>query len=653
MNLLSSLMSSSKPVSGNFAGWMITFHKVDGNKIGEETLVVNSDQYDADLSAKLESGLSGGTFTFVIEGLSDDDYKKLLTSQAARLHLYWRDTTSIPSSLLSTAGLTTLLPKPKMSSNDDDPTLIAELALRPRIRRRTGTRHYEAVIEAEHWIFYQLKKQHVTDAMLKSLKDTNPLDAIKTLVKDIITIETYPHTAWTTLKSSVQNSLKEGQTLFEALNKLGELLREALPFTGHDLFVIRKGSLHVGFRSIPLPSGAEAKALTAEVGLVEAERLEMGNDEAKKPHTFRLTMRGYPDIQPGDVVSFDPPSEEPITQTSPKGGIFADILKASPLGSLGKSSKAESALLCVTHIDHHQGRTSGFVTFVNGVVIQGNDQKAWQPVEKDKPKSSDSAVPATSNEGRAAQSFKKAIGDAIQEIQGTEVGEVRKVTTKGSTEPPGQTVDVWRGLEAGDGKVNGTRRLSIRRKSPSPVGGVPYSTPFAWGKCGLVIPYYVGTRILMTHRGGKAEDPIVTGAVWESGKGPESKAGDWWLGLPVDVPENQRASIPESDTPRIPENLKASNDLIDGEGRRIIEVGEFIIRIGKKALQEAGKRPERKSEQNDTITIQHLDGECLLTLKADGTIILKGKKVEIEAVETITMKAKDVKISVQNAVDIS
>ncbi len=184
--------------------------------------------------------------------------------------------------------------------------------------------------------------------------------------------------------------------------------------------------------------------------------------------------------------------------------------------------------------------------------------------------------------------------------------------------------------------------MAIQRPSPSPVDGAPYLTPYAWGKTGLVLPRYPGTRVLVAHRNGSSDDPVDAGALWESGHGPDSQPGDWWLILPVAVPEDQRSSLPDDQEPR-EHTGKVSQDLIDADGNRVIEAGEFVIRVSRNSLKSAGERPDRASDA-DSITIEHADGGSKITMKSDGSIQIKGTNIELNASAKITLKASAVEV---------
>jgi hypothetical protein len=132
----------------------------------------------------------------------------------------------------------------------------------------------------------------------------------------------------------------------------------------------------------------------------------------------------------------------------------------------------------------------------------------------------------------------------------------------------------------------------------------------------------------MVHRNGESGDPVDVGALWESGKGPQSaKAGDWWLALPTEAQHPER--LDDSATPE-DYTGKASNDLIDAAGNRTIEVTGMTIRVGADALKAAGERPKGADEQ-EALTIAHGDGQSRIVLKKGGEIEIHAKKITLAA----------------------
>jgi hypothetical protein len=247
---------------------------------------------------------------------------------------------------------------------------------------------------------------------------------------------------------------------------------------------------------------------------------------------------------------------------------------------------------------------------------------------------------------QAAQAVRLAAQQTLAARAGTEVGEVRSTTNKSTQDAPSQTELVWRGLADLDGERNQARRLAVTRPSPAPASDTPYATPFAWGKCGLVLPRYPGTRVVVAHRDGRPDDPIDLGALWESGHGPDSEPGDWWLILPVKVEKPQ--SLGESEVPQ-EHKAEVTTDLIDGDGNRVLEVGSLTVRVGTKSLQKASGL-ERPKPGSDVVTIATKENaEASITIDKDGTITLTaGKDLVLKATNgdiKLDTKSVDVKVS--------
>jgi len=433
------------------------------------------------------------------------------------------------------------------------------------------------------------------------------------------------------------------------------------------MLLIRDGTLYVGGR--PFPLAGKPRDLTLGQGLLQTEALppllvdpgfdaDAPENRDKRPPTrdqFKLTLKGRPDLKPGDVVKFDAPKEEIVEKTTPGLGAVvaavANVFAGPIVASLGVMEHPLS--LYVAGVEHRLGRTSAFMTTVTGVVVADDLKDPWDTrtrrhVDPREPGSPDDGT----GDGRVARAITQRLQAAVDQKRFMEIGEVREVTSSGTDEPPAQTETVWRGLEPADGKPSQARRLKIKRPSPAPRKGVPYATPFAWGRCGLVLPRYPGTRVVLVHRNGERDDPVDVGAIWESGRGPDSQPGDYWLALPVGVPSGKRAALPDSADPPAEHTGTATNDLIDADGNRVIEVGELTIRVGRSALKSAGTRPTRGT--TDAVTIEHAGGKASIIVKSDGTITIHaGANLELSAGGTISLDAAQVKVKVAGTMDVS
>jgi len=640
-------------MAGNDAGWLLSFRdeRAQGGKlrIGERPLLeVGRDEYDGEISATLPAGLEGGAYSFTIEGLSDDDYATIAAGRARvlQLYLYWREAVGgLGAAVSSLAGLTDLAGVVK--SQQIPSALVATLRIES-ITRRAGGRRYETVVTARERAFDIVASSPLCTAIDKPVGD-----AVKELLGTHCGFDDFkwwgaspgPGAAAPAGKPA-NVVLEKGRTVAGLLAELGAKLEESSGRYGRGMFLIRNGRLHIGARPIPLEPGTPVE-LSLDNGLVEVQTLQPvpsdptfdvcdGLKQGRRAPTrrqFQLTLKGRPDLKPGDVVRFEAPAAE------------------------AGNGSASAVTLYVATVDHRLGRTTGFVTTVTGIEVAGTSY--WDSHSNPRRSAETQSAAGGSAETQAAQGVKQMVRELLGSQPSTEVGEVRSVTTKGMQEPPAQTETVWRGLVAGDGEPNQGRRLDIARPSPAPAPDIPYATPFAWGKCGLVLPRYPGTRVLLAHRDGRGEEAVDVGALWQSGHGPESEAGDFWLILPVGA--STQAATDEKKAPS-EHTGEVTQDLIDANGHRWIEAGELTIRVGPKTLKKAGTRPADPSDR-DGLTIEHPDSKAKIQIKSDGTIRIEAaKKLELVGKDGISISApgkqidiaaEDVKVTVDNAMDVS
>jgi len=208
---------------------------------------------------------------------------------------------------------------------------------------------------------------------------------------------------------------------------------------------------------------------------------------------------------------------------------------------------------------------------------------------------------------------------------------------------------IWRSLGVDDGDMYAAARVSFADDASAELAAMPYATPFAWGPCGLVLPRYPGMRVLLEHRNGSSSDPIDVGALWDWGRAPDSQAGDFWLILPAAIPPDQRTSLKSDDTPANPVG-KATNDLIDADGNRVIEVGTLTIRVGTDTLKDAGTRP---ASEASTVHIQHAKGSKI-TIDQDGNVTVhSAADLTLSAIGKMTLDASSVAVTVSSTMDVS
>jgi hypothetical protein len=661
--MISPAQMLGKVMLGNAAGWLLTFHREgpDGAVVENpaQDLEIGSDDYYAEIHATLPGGLEGGSYSFIIEGITDEHYGRISQSpddhpKVVRLYLFWRDANaSFAGYAANLAGLTDTLGGAKSESLRD--FRVAELAI-VSVTRKAGARRYEVTIEARERVFERASRRRITALIPASANAKDMAESLAT--NHNLPVEAHPFTP--TGEGPALQPLEAGQTVLAALASLGIAMECASNKYGRGMYLIRNGTLHIGERLFPLEG--EPQPLTFENGLLETELLapfvtdpnffDREDAEATSPtrRQFKLTLKGRPDIRPGDVVVFGAPPEDADTTPSVFGAIVG-ALSGPILPSLGGGAIEHPVNLYVSGVEHRLGRTAGFLTTATGVELE--DLASPWDAHTGLHRSEGACSPSGSSapEARASDALDRRIATALNGHRHPETGEVRAMTTT-SGDVPSQTLLVWRGLAPPDGRPNRANRLAIQRPSPAPAPDIPYASAFAWGKCGLVLPRYPGTRVLVAHRDGAFDDPIDLGAVWEAGRGPDSEPGDWWLILPVGVASSSRATIADSATPE-EHTGKVTNDLIDADGNRMIEVGEITIRVGRDSLRNAGERPTPPDDR-DSVTIEHTDGDARIVMKSDGSVTITAKSIELDAGSgDITLKANNVNVQVQGSMDVS
>lgn len=660
-------------MAGNDAGWLLSFHTETrlGGKLhvvdSPAVLEVGRDQYYADIRASLPGGLEGGIYSFTIEGLTESDYARIAGGRTpvVKLYLYWRETIGgLGGALASLSGLTDV--PVGVTSQQIPQSHIATLRVES-ITRKAGARRYETTITARERAFDVVATTPLCTAVDKPIEQA---------VRDLLgTHAGFDDFTWWGVKPNLACPppalpavpapnvvLNQGQTIQVLLGELGGKMEEASGNYGRGMFLIRQGQLHVGVRPTPLFPGPPIE-LTPDGGLVEAQPLQpvpsdptfdvcaglKSGKTAPVRRQFQLTLKGRPDVWPGDLVRFDAPPQETA------GGLGAVAGAAQSLvPGLGVPNDVQ---LYVASVDHRLSRTAGFVTTLTGIEVGTTD--IWDCHSVPHRNGGAPSTTAGGPETQAAQAVRTAARELIGAKAWPDVGEVRGMTAKGSQAVQPQTETAFRGLDPGDGQGNQSRRLAIARPSAAPLSDVPYTSPFAWGSCGLVLPRYPGTRILVSHRDGRDDEPIDVGALWADGEGPDAKEGDWWLILPVGA-----STSPPADEKKAPDQHKGqvTQDLIDASGNRWIEAGELTVRVGTDKLKNAGERPDDPPDRGG-LTILHPASEAKIQIKDDGTIVIESpKKLELTGKDGIAISAPDkditidaanVNVTVSGAMDVS
>ncbi|ADB53372.1 hypothetical protein [Conexibacter woesei] len=169
---------------------------------------------------------------------------------------------------------------------------------------------------------------------------------------------------------------------------------------------------------------------------------------------------------------------------------------------------------------------------------------------------------------------------------------------------------VWYGQRVDEETVAPSVETPVIRRDDQQLRQRPIASPFAWHRCGLVVPAYPGQRTLLSHNRGDVNDVVLHGYVWAEEplmERPRNEPGDWWLCLPTEI-QNDRPTG------------RAVNDLTDARGLRVIQARGLTITVGGDRLPDLGERPTPPDA--DTLTIEHARGTTI-RIGSDGAVEIR------------------------------
>lgn len=151
----------------------------------------------------------------------------------------------------------------------------------------------------------------------------------------------------------------------------------------------------------------------------------------------------------------------------------------------------------------------------------------------------------------------------------------------------------------------------------------PIASPFAFHRCGLMVPVLPGMRAVLAHNRGLVNDAVVTGFLWPEKPEyapPRNHPGDWWLCLPTGL-----------DNKGLPTG-KGVNDLTDAAGRRVLQAEGLRITVGHKLLPEVGERPQVPDDLAGKLLVEH-DSGTTVTVATDGAVTVDtgGKPITLKS----------------------
>jgi hypothetical protein len=229
------------------------------------------------------------------------------------------------------------------------------------------------------------------------------------------------------------------------------------------------------------------------------------------------------------------------------------------------------------------------------------------------------------------------------------VDRVRDVVESAQSQRPAIDVGQIREYQAG----NQSKHLATLNYGQSPPGGAvapsvetpvdevvqlhnkPIASPFAFHKCGLIVPVYPKMRAWLAHNRNQVNDAIVAGFVWSENPvqaRPENEPGDFWLCLPTEL-----------DTDGLPTG-KGVNDLIDRRGLRVIQAKGLQILVASDQLPDVGARPAAPDE--NAIVIKHESGTSI-TIANDGGVTIETDAKDIALTNgSVTLKLSGAAVEV-------
>jgi len=637
---ISSSLSANPEVVGFDAGWELQFlHGQSGLPMTSDPdkLTVSRESYYGTITISRTAAFRAGQFSIAIDGLTDAEYGRLIDTDDrlpfVRIAIGWRDLGSGFTAALATyASL--------FAGTGDERYTFVMMGRIQRINRVAGTHRYRTEISGVDFQFHRLN--HLQATALGDIRD-EPISGYLERLCDQAGITQTFHPAGSTGSVLADPIQVEGRTIANCLSELA--LRSHIDGPNRDTpYFLRNDGLHFGRWQAPVVEGAEEKVLAASQGLVEARPvLEERQDSTTSsdplattdPTTMQhdATLYGRPDIQIGDLVKLEVDDPADLSRTLPEsvmGGLGDMVMGVGEAFSGGSAESPDYTSFAVVSVEHQLSRRQGFVTRLRLEPQPSTEQDSDDPrIAAQREINEQDRIAALLQQQRRSRA-------AAQQVM--EVGEINRQSISSGNNRAAQRIDVQAGLQPLEQPNRPVK--AARSQNPYQLVNKPYLTPFAFGKTGLVIPHYPGMRVLSHHYQGLGSDAVVGGCLWPEGQEPASQLGDWWLSLPVGVSSNEQVDDPSEAT--LPSNqTKASHDLIDGDGKRVIHVKGFKINVGNSLLPNAGTRPGDATAE--VLEITHAGNNAKIKIDSSGNIeISTDGDMKLKAGGTMNLEANNV-----------
>src|SRR5262245_27437188 len=371
-----------------------------------------------------------------------------------------------------------------------------------------------------------------------------------------------PPTAKVTIDSDAKlpNATVRGANAAVALEELAEIVGAELLIADGKVWIGNPIKTEEGLIPLPKAFSRERNLATLEAFADaipdENDRNLLNPVKATAAHGFTFLVTGDPKLRPGQKVTADVNGFDLAS-----GGEFR-------IHSMVHSLTLSEGYTC-------RGRA---VKVVSGPGAKRVERAARLP-------SADSIINGLS----------KLTAETRKQRPTVEVGKVKEYSA-GSASRARHRANLYYGQKFDPPETQPSVHTAVETKEQQLANEKPVMSPFAWHKCGLVVPVYPGMKAVLAHNQGLDNDAVVAGFVWSETPAidpPANQAGDWWLCLP----SGYDGSAPPSDS------TKAANDLTASSGHRVIEVKGLKIVVGASKQRAVGERPTPGSD--DEIVIEH------------------------------------------------
>ena len=370
------------------------------------------------------------------------------------------------------------------------------------------------------------------------------------------------------------------------------------------------------------------KILDRFAGLAQAEfmvsdqKVWMGipikDDDYKPPKFDRdVNLAVFSPIEKKVKAESRPNGSKPLPETRIEGFNFTVL--GDP--KLRPGQKVEAAVDEVEKGEFRIHSVTHKFTMAGGYVCEGSGMKVIADDNSRRREVSFGTPSASTVAGSVSQIAEN--GQLNRPAQ--EIGKVKAYTPGDSTEAEKHLGTLYFGQTFERYETQPSINIAVEDNEQQIFRNKPLVSPFAWHKCGLMVPVYEGMKAMLNHNLGLQDDVLINGFIWSETpviEPPKNKAGDWWLCLPIDF---DTANPPSDST-------KAVNDLTANNGRRVIQLKGLKITIGNSTLTNVGERPEEG--QDDEFLIEHSSG-TILKIASDGKMSIEASSLSIKGDVTI------------------